>query len=100
MDPATITAAGTFLVAAGGAVGTAVAFFIKRADRRREANEALLIAHLTEELRQRDAELRQERKLRELREKDGLRWWRQLVAAGETPEPAEWTPLPEGYPNV
>lgn len=95
MDPTLITAAGTFIVAVGGAAGGAIAFFIKRADKRREANEAQLIAHLTKELAQRDRQIERLKEVVGLRERDGMKWWGQLQAANITPNPAEWTPLPK-----
>ncbi|MCQ1951628.1 hypothetical protein NNX28_17050 [Arthrobacter sp. zg-Y859] len=95
MDPTLITATGTFIVAVGGATGGAVAFFIKRADRRREANEALVIAHLTSELAQRDQEIARLKELAASRESDGMNWWGQLKALGVEPNPRTWTPLPK-----
>lgn len=95
MDPTIITAAGTFIVAVGGATGGAVAFFIKRADRRREANEAQLITHLTKELAQRDRQIEHLKSVIAVRERDGMKWWGQLKALGVEPNPTEWTPLPK-----
>lgn len=91
MDPTFITAAGTFIVAVGGATGGAVAFFIKRADKRREENEARLLAHLTKELAY-------WKEVAAIRQKDATAWREQLIANDITPTPADWTPLPTEEP--
>ena len=95
MDPTTITAAGTFIVAVGGAVGGAVAFFIRRADVRRKENEAQVIAHLTQELEKKDRQIARLKDVAESRERDGMTWWGQLKALGVEPVPANWTQLPK-----
>lgn len=94
-------------------LGGGLAFLINRADKRRERNEALLIAHLEkqvaqlekeqEELRdQHRAEIRKKNKeIRHLRKQvsachsDGGKWREQMAAAGIKPEPATWTVIPE-----
>ena len=91
IDPTLITAAGTFIVAVGGAAGAAVAFFIKRADKRREENEARLLTHLTKEL----AYWKQ---VAAIRLRDATAWREQLIANDITPTPADWTPLPTEEP--
>lgn len=91
MDPTVITAAGTFIVAVGGAVGAAVAFFIRRADVQRKENEAQLIAHLTKELAYWKA-------VAATRLRDATSWREQLIAHDIDPVPAEWSPLPTEEP--
>lgn len=91
MDPATITAAGTFFVAVGTAVGGGAAFFIRRADVRRKENETQLIAHLTKELAHWKA-------VAAIRLKDATAWREQLIAHDIDPVPAEWSPLPTEEP--
>lgn len=95
MDPSLITALSTLVLSIGGAVGGGAAFLIKRADRRREAREALLITHLTNELQARDKEIRELKKLVSIREQDGMRWLVQLHAHNVTPDPPHWTQPPE-----
>lgn len=97
MDATSITALTGLLVAIGGGVG----FLIKRADTRRQANEALLIAHLTKELAKKEAELLQkEATIRYLRtaydicHQDASAWREQLIANDITPFPDRWSPLP------
>ena len=95
MDPTFITAASGFIVAVGGAIGGAVAFFIRRSDVRRKENRAELIAHLQAELA---AERRKTARLEAVvdsREADGMKWWGQIKALGIEPVPATWTPLPK-----
>ena len=93
MDPTTITATSTAIIGLGTAAAGAFAFFIKRADKRREANEAELIAHLKAELLERDRQLKDVNRLLEQREADGMAWWGQLKAAGIEPVPTAWTPV-------
>lgn len=91
MDPTFITATSTFIVAVGGAIGAAVAFFIRRADVRRKENEAQLIAHLTKELTYWKA-------VAAIRLRDATSWREQLIAHDIDPVPAEWSPLPTEEP--
>lgn len=91
MDPTFITAAGTFIVAVGGATGGAVAFFIKRADKRREENEARLLTHLTKELAY-------WKEVAAIRQRDATAWREQLIANDIDPIPAAWSPLPTEEP--
>lgn len=91
MDPTFITALTGLFVASGGAVG----FFIKRADTRRQANEAALIAHLQKELEKKSAELKRLNDIVEIRTQDGTRWREQLIKNDIKPEPEHWTPLPK-----
>lgn len=97
MDATSITALTGLFVALGGGVG----FLIKRADTRRQANEVLLIAHLTTELAKKEAELvRKEQTIKYLRaaydicHQDGAAWREQLIANDVTPMPERWSPLP------
>lgn len=98
MDANSIAALTGLLVAIGGGVG----FLIKRADTRRQANEALVIAHLTKELAKKEAELIQKeltirylRRIYDICHQDATAWREQLIANDINPEPAQWSPLPQ-----
>ena len=91
MDPTFITALTGLFVASGGAVG----FFIKRADTRRQANEAALIAHLKAELEKERARAARLAEIVEIRTMDGTSWREQLIANDIKPKPEHWTPLPK-----
>lgn len=94
-DPALITAASTFIVGVGGAIGAVVAFFIRRADTRRKENRDQLIAHLQAELAAERKKTARLETLLDLRESDGMKWWGQIKALGAEPVPENWTPLPK-----
>lgn len=91
MDPALLTALVPLLAAIGGGL----AFLINRADKRRIRNEDLLIAHLEQQIKEKDRQLR--RKERELRavKADATSWREQLIEHDITPNPEKWTELPE-----
>lgn len=91
MDPTFITALTGLFVASGTAVG----FFIKRADTRRQANEAALIAHLKAEVAKAEARAARLAEIVEIRTADGTSWREQLIANDIKPKPEHWTPLPK-----
>jgi len=95
VDPATITAAGTFIVTVGGAIGGVVAFFLRRSDVSRKENDTQVIALLTQELEKKDRQIVRLNEVVEARERDGMTWWGQLKALGVEPVPANWTQLPK-----
>lgn len=92
MEPAgIITAAVSFLTAAGGGI----AFLINRADKRRERNEALLITHLQAQVRQLQKQVKREQRIRRVKEQDGRKWRDQLLKNDIEPSPPDWTDIPE-----
>ena len=91
VDPTFLTALTGLFVASGGAVG----FFIKRADTRRQTNEAALIAHLTKELERERARSALLAESLEIRTADGEGWRDQLLEHDIKPIPERWTPLPK-----
>lgn len=92
MEPAQLITAAVPLLAA---VGGGIAFLINRADKRRERNEALLIEHLRERVRELEKQVKREQRIRRVKESDGRRWRDQLLVNDITPEPKEWTEIPE-----
>lgn len=76
------------------AIGGALAFFIRRADKKRELGEATLLEHIKTQLVNALAELRWTRDVADLRYADGNRWREQLLRADLDPKPEDWTPLP------
>lgn len=95
MEPAgIITASVSILTALGGGI----AFLINRADKRRDRNEALLIEHLRDRVRQLEAQLAREQRIRHIVAADGRHWREQLIENDIKPEPADWTDIPEGTP--
>lgn len=91
MDAGVITATTGFIgavVALLTAAGGALAFFIRRADKKRESGEALMLEHLKGELRKAHRALA-------IRTRDGNAWRDQLLRNDLEPEPAEWSPLPD-----
>ncbi|WP_460994387.1 hypothetical protein, partial [Sinomonas soli] len=88
-----LQAAGGLLTAIGGllgVVGGGVAWMVNRADKRREQNEANVIATLKERIEELKAALRRaEQKVHALRRTAG-RWREQLIAHNITPDPADW----------
>lgn len=102
MDSGLITAITALLTAAGAAVG----FFIRRADKRRETNEALLIENLRTQLAEAKAtaavqiaeakkEARRWKLAWQLADADAAAYREQLIVNDIPPEPAHRTPLPE-----
>lgn len=91
MDAGVITATTGFvgaIVALLGALGGGLAFLIRRADKKRETGEALMLEHLK-------AELRKAHRALAIRTRDGNAWRDQLLRNDIEPEPAEWSPLPD-----
>lgn len=91
MDPTFITALTGLFVASGGAVG----FFIKRADTRRQTNEAALITHLKAELERERLKNALLSESLSIRTADGESWRDQLLEHDIKPIPERWTPLPK-----
>jgi uncharacterized coiled-coil protein SlyX len=93
-----LQAAGGLLTAIGGflgIVGGGVAWLVNRADKRREQNEANVIATLKEtiaELKATIAALR--RKIHLLRRTAG-KWREQLIAHDIDPDPVDWPEDPD-----
>lgn len=92
MEPAALITAVVPLLAA---IGGGMAFLINRADKRRESNEALLIAHLNQQLAKKDKEIRQLRRENRVLRADGTSWREQLIANDISPRPEHWTEIPE-----
>lgn len=91
MDSGLITAITALLTATGAGVG----FFIRRADRRRESNEALLIENLRAQLLEAKKEARRWKRAWGLADADAAAYREQLIEHDIPPEPAHRTPLPE-----
>lgn len=92
MEPAQLITAAVPLLAA---VGGGIAFLINRADKRRERNEALLIEHLRERVKELEKQVRREQRIRRVKEADGRHWRDQLLVNDIQPEPRDWTDIPE-----
>ena len=101
MDPqgvAAITATTGFIgavVALLGALGGGIAFLIRRADKKRETGETLMIEHIKIQLRNALKENRWLQEVADIRFIDGNQWREQLLRADIDPKPADWTPLPK-----
>jgi hypothetical protein len=98
VDLEVITASTAFIgavVALLTAVGGGIAFLIKRADKRRESGETLMVEHFKEQLRKAESEIRWLKRLAHARLVNGTAWREQLIHHHIDPEPAEWTEVPE-----
>lgn len=97
MEPGAVTATAALIGAAAtllGALGGGLAFLVNRADKRREAGEALMINNLKTQIRDAKALIRWKDQIIQLQQRDGTNWREQLIRANITPEPAEWTQWP------
>jgi hypothetical protein len=97
VDPQLITASTGFIgavVALLGALGGGIAFLIRRADKKRETGETLMIEHIKTQLRNALRENRWLQEVADLRFKDGNDWREQLLRADLDPKPGNWTALP------
>lgn len=92
MEPAGIIGAA---VSAITVLGSGIAFLINRADKRRERNEALLIEHLRERVKELETQLKREQRIRRIVTADGRHWREQLIENDIPPEPRDWTEIPE-----
>jgi hypothetical protein len=98
VDSELITASTAFIgavVALLTAVGGGIAFFINRADKKRETGETMMLAHLKEQLRKSELKNRWLEHALQIRIADGTAWREQLIHAHIEPLPAEWTELPQ-----
>jgi hypothetical protein len=98
VDSQLITASTGFIgaiVALLGALGGGIAFLIRRADKKRETGETLMVEHFKEQLRKAEAEIRWLKRLAHARLLNGTAWREQLLRHDLDPEPAEWTDVPE-----
>lgn len=98
MDAGVITASAGLIGAAVtllGSIGAGLAFLIRRADKKREAGEALMLEHLKEQLRKAEKKNLWMQSALDTRWKDGNAWREQLLRHDIEPEPREWTPLPK-----
>jgi hypothetical protein len=75
-------------------MGGGIAFLIRRADKKRELGEGLLLEHLKTQLANALAENRWLQAVADLRYIDGNRWREQLLRSDQDPNPEDWTPLP------
>lgn len=91
MDSGLITAITALLTAIGAGVG----FLIRRADKRRETNEALLIDNLKAQLAEAKKEARRWKRAWQLADNDAAAYREQLIQHDIPPKPAHRTPLPE-----
>ena len=97
MDSQIITASTGLIgavVALLGALGGGIAFLIRRADKKRETGELLLMNNLKSQLRDAKAKIRWLEQVNHLQQKDGTAWREQLLRHDIDPEPAEWTEWP------
>ncbi|AYN59015.1 hypothetical protein PBI_RYAN_23 [Arthrobacter phage Ryan] len=97
MDAGVITATTGFLgavVALLGALGGGIAFLIRRADKKRETGEALMLNNLKGQIRDLKALVRWKDQIIQFQQKDGTAWREQLLRHDIEPEPAEWTEWP------
>jgi hypothetical protein len=85
----------TIITAIIGLIGTGLGFLIRRADRRREMRETMLIKHLEEQLVDERRENRRLRLINRILQADGTAWREQLIRNDIEPEPATWTKPPE-----
>lgn len=91
MDSGLITALTGLLLAIGGGVG----FLIRRADKNREAREAMLIKNLEEQLKKSQLNERRLERINRMLRADATAWREQLIRNDIEPEPIHWTPAPE-----
>lgn len=97
MDSQLITASTGLIgavVALLGALGGGIAFLIRRADKKRETGEMLMLNNLKHQLREAKAQIRWKDQIIHLQQKDGTAWREQLLRHDIDPEPAEWTEWP------
>lgn len=92
MEPAAII---TATMSGITVLGSGIAFLINRADKRREKNEALLIEHLRERVKELEKQLRREQRIRRIITADGRHWRDQLLVNDIQPEPTDWTEIPD-----
>lgn len=98
MDSELITASTGFIgavVALLGALGGGIAFLIRRADKKRETGETLMVEHFKEQLKKAEAEIRHLKRVAHARLVNGTAWREQLLRNDIDPEPKEWTEVPE-----
>lgn len=100
MDPQEVAAitASTALIGAVvgllGALGGGIAFLIRRADKKRETGEALMLNNLKGQIRDLKALGRWKDQIIQLQQRDGTAWREQLLRHDIEPEPAEWSEWP------
>ncbi len=97
MDSQLITASTGFIgaiVALLGALGGGLAFLIRRADKKRETGETLMLNNLKAQIRDAKARIRWQDQVIQIQRKDGTAWREQLLRHDIDPEPAEWTEWP------
>ncbi|MEZ2373129.1 hypothetical protein [Arthrobacter sp. RCC_34] len=95
MEPEGISGLVTALVGALTAGGGAVAFFVNRADKKREAGEGQVIATLRERVSELKAEVQSLlRKIHRMR-RAGDKWREQLIENDIKPDPGEWPEDPD-----
>lgn len=82
------------LVAALTALGGGIAFLIRRADKKRETGEALMLNNLKGQIRDLKALSRWKDQIIQLQQRDGTAWREQLLRNDIEPEPPEWTEWP------
>jgi hypothetical protein len=81
-------------VALLGALGGGIAFLIRRADKKRETGEALMLNNLKGQIRDLKALNRWKDEIIHLQQRDGTAWREQLLRNDIDPAPAEWTQWP------
>lgn len=92
MEPAGII---TAAVSGITVLGSGIAFLINRADKRRDRNEALLIEHLRDRVKELEKQLEREQRIRRIVAADGRHWREQLIQNDIQPVPSDWTEIPE-----
>jgi hypothetical protein len=91
VDSGLITAISALITVLGGGAG----FIIRRADKKRESNEALLIDNLRAQLAEAKREARRWKRSWELANNDATAYREQLIQHDIPPLPPHRTPLPE-----
>jgi hypothetical protein len=91
VDSALITAISALITVMGGGAG----FIIRRADKRRESNEALLIDNLRAQVAKAEKEARRWKRAWALADNDAAAYREQLIQHDIPPLPPHRTPLPE-----
>jgi NAD dependent epimerase/dehydratase family enzyme len=98
VDAGVITATTGFIgavVALLGALGGGMAFLIRRADKKRETGEAMMVDHFKEQLRKAEQKNRWLNLALEIKTADGNAWREQLLRHDIEPEPDKWTAIPK-----
>lgn len=97
MDAEVITASTGFIgsvVALLGALGGGIAFFIRRADKKREEGESSMLTHYREQLAKTERKIAWLEMALAIKTEDGTAWREQLIENEIKPNPSKWSAIP------